>query len=69
LLLRHLDGCRDRRPVTSNTAIAELTRHSPGYIKGLPAARLAERIGLEEVRQACTVESALAAFLSTIGFA
>jgi hypothetical protein len=69
LLLRHLDGCRDRQPLTSYLAIEELERRWPGYEKGLSAMRLAARIGAREVRQALEVEPELACFLAALGFA
>jgi RloB-like protein len=68
LLLRHLPSCRERRPPMTALAIDELERHWPGYVKGLPAIRLAERIDAAAVRQAAAVEPELAAFLRTIGF-
>jgi hypothetical protein len=68
LLLRHLENCRDLRPPTTTQAMAQLTRHWPSYTKGLSAMRLAERIGLEELRRVQQVEKDLAAFLVEIGF-
>jgi hypothetical protein len=68
LLLRHLEGCRDRRPATPALGIAELARYWPGYAKGLSATRLAERINEIAVRQALGVEPELADFLASIGF-
>jgi hypothetical protein len=69
LLLRHLEGCRDRQPLNSYQAVEELERRWPGYEKGLPAMRLADRIGAREVRQAVEVEPELAGFLADLGFA
>jgi hypothetical protein len=68
LLLRHLDGCRDRRPVTSTLAEQELKRRWPEYEKGMSAMRLAARLGAHELRQALEVEPDLASFLSDLGF-
>ena len=68
LLLRHLPNCRDLRPPVTARAVAELERHWPGYVKGLPKTRLAERVDAAAVRQAAAVEPELAAFLRTIGF-
>ncbi len=68
LLLRHLENCRDLRPPTTEEAALQLTRRWPEYVKGLPAMRLAQRIGEKEVMQALQVELELAAFLTDIGF-
>jgi hypothetical protein len=68
LLLRHLPGCRDYQPPTTPLALAELERHWPGYVKGLPALRLADRVDAAAVRQAAAVEPELADFLTAIGF-
>jgi hypothetical protein len=68
LLLRHLDGCRDRRPLSTESACRELDRFWPGSGKGMSAQRLAERIDESAVRQAAEVESELAKFLTDIGF-
>jgi hypothetical protein len=43
-------------------------RHWLGYVKGLPAVRLANRIDAAAVRQAAAVEPGLADFLTAIGF-
>jgi hypothetical protein len=67
-LLRHLQGCKDQRPQTSALAMSALRHHWPEYTKGMPATRLADRIGDAEVRQAQAVEPELAAFLADIGF-
>lgn len=68
LLLRHLEGCRDLRPVMSAQALADLRQHWPGYVKGMPAARLADRIGHEEVQRVLDVEPDLAGFLADVGY-
>lgn len=67
-LLRHLDRCRDLRPPTAEQALAELLRRWPEYVKGMPAAKLAERIGHAEVQRVLTVESELAGFLAEVGY-
>lgn len=66
LLLRHLDGCRDLKPPKGNS-LATLRRHWPEYQKASTALRLAERITLAQIRQACAVEPELSAFLTAIG--
>jgi hypothetical protein len=68
LLLRHLDGCRDRQPATTALAEQELKRHWPEYEKGMSAVRLAARLGARELRQALEVEHDLAALVSDLGF-
>jgi hypothetical protein len=68
LLLRHLDGCRDRKPANAALAEQELTRHWPDYEKGMSARRLAVRLSARELRQALDVERDLAAFLTDLGF-
>ena len=68
LLLRHLDGCRDRQPATCALAEQELKRHWPEYEKGMSAMRLARRLGARELRQALEVEHDLAALLSDLRF-
>jgi hypothetical protein len=68
LLLRHLDGCRNRQPPTSALAEQELKRHWPEYEKGQSAVRLRARLGARELRQVLEVEHDLASFLSDLGF-
>jgi hypothetical protein len=62
LLLRHLEGCRDLRRPTSDLSLQELRRRWPDYDKGMPAGRLATRIGANELRRVLQVEHELAAF-------
>jgi RloB-like protein len=69
LLLRHLENCGDLRPPTSDQAERQLRLHWPDYKKGLSAIKLAQRIGVAEVRQILPIELDLAAFLREIGFA
>jgi hypothetical protein len=45
-----------------------LSQAWPGYRKGMPAARLAERIDHGAIARAAAVEAALAGLLTTIGF-
>ena len=67
LLLRHLAGCETLRP--PSTRVAEVLRRQwPEYGKGMSAARLAARLGLDDLRRALRVEAELAAFLAELGF-
>jgi hypothetical protein len=68
LLLRHLDGCRDRRPATCDQAERELKQRWPDYQKGMAARQLALRIGAAQLCQAYEVEPTLAEFLLAIGW-
>ena len=68
LLLRHFEGCAQLRPQTVNQALAQLRQRWPDYAKGLPAARLEQRIGHTELSRIITVEPALADFLTGIGY-
>jgi hypothetical protein len=63
LLLRHLENCANLRPLTTGEAKLQLVRRWPDYVKGVPAMRLALRIGERDVRQVLQVEPDLAAFL------
>jgi hypothetical protein len=67
LLLRHLDGCAQKRPATTALAIAALAQQWPAYKKGMAAARLAERIDQSAVARAAEVEPELAALLGEAG--
>jgi hypothetical protein len=66
LLLRHLDGCAKKRPMTSGDAGAMLKTAWPEYRKPMTKLQLAQRIDLEAVRRAAAVEPALHAFLRDI---
>jgi hypothetical protein len=66
LLLRHLDGCQQLRP-PAGASLGELRNRWPDYEKGLTAAQLSEKIGLDHVRRACAVENELRFFLTAIG--
>jgi hypothetical protein len=66
LLLRHLRGCEQRRPPAGQSLI-QLRREWKGYEKGMSWQALAERIGIEDIRRACTAETELNAFLRAIG--
>lgn len=68
LLLRHLDGCQALRPQTPATALTELLRYWPDYVKGSSAAQLLRRIGAKQIAAAAAVEPSLREFLSDIGF-
>lgn len=66
LLLRHLDGCSQRRPPTTPSAQTALQAAWPEYAKPMTKLLLARRLGLVEVRRVATVEVALATLLRTI---
>lgn len=68
LLLRHFDGCGTRRPNDTAQALRDLRQRWPEYEKGLPAVRLAERIGEAELQRIRPVELELAWFLERVGF-
>ncbi|GMM59935.1 RloB domain-containing protein [Novosphingobium pituita] len=68
LLLRHLKGCSQRRPGNTPRALADLEREWQGYRKGLPAARLADRIDEDALGRVAAVEPELAILLAAIGF-
>lgn len=67
LLLRHLDGCAQRRPASTALAIAALAQEWPAYKKGMAASRLAERIDQSALTRAAHVEPELAALLGQAG--
>lgn len=67
LLLRHLPGCQNLRPATTQLAQQELTRRWPEYRKPMSAVRLASRIGFGEITAACEVEPSLCDFLRRCG--
>lgn len=66
LLLRHLEGCEQRRP-PAGQSLAQLRREWDGYEKGMSAQALGARIGIDDIRRACGVEAELDAFLRAIG--
>ena len=68
LLLRHLPGCQNLRPATTQLAEQELLRHWPEYRKPMAAVRLASRIGIDQVRAACASEPSLNDLLRRCGF-
>jgi hypothetical protein len=65
-LLRHLPGHRNDDPPAHRTEQA-LKAAWPDYRKGMPALRLAERIGPAEVLRAAVAHDGLADFLADIG--
>lgn len=67
LLLRHMPGCSDRKPLTCRIAQQELKRSWPEYEKPMSRARLAKRINLDTIRQAAGVVPELRAFMEDIG--
>ncbi len=67
LLLRHLSGCQNLRPATTQLAEQELLRRWPEYRKPMSAMRLATRIGFDEITAACGVEESLCDFLRRCG--
>jgi hypothetical protein len=68
LLLRHLEGCAQLQPATSQQALAELRHRWPEYVKGMPALRLADQIDDGAIQRARAVEAELAGFLADIGY-
>jgi hypothetical protein len=67
LLLRHLTQCQTLRPPSTPTANAQLTQRWPKYEKPMTAGELAEKLDIDAVRRAATVEPELAAFLDIVG--
>lgn len=67
MLLRHLDGCAQLRPPTTNVASQQLAARWPGYAKATPATRLADRIDGAAVTRAVAVEPELAVLIAVIG--
>jgi hypothetical protein len=68
LLLRHIPGCHALRPLLPADAFQKLLSYWPDYRKGVPTAYLQQRLSIDDLRRACTVESELSAFLNTIGY-
>ena len=68
LLLHHLPGHADKKPPDSNSAEKRLQAAWPEYNKPMAREKLSRRIGIEEVRQAMSVEPELKAFLQDIGW-
>jgi hypothetical protein len=66
LLVRHLDGFAQKRPMTSAAAGVMLKAAWPDYRKPMTKIQLARRIDLDAVRRAAAVEPALLAFLRDI---
>ena len=67
LLLRHMPGCSDRKPLTCHIAQKALKRFWPEYEKPMSRVRLAKRINLDTIGQAAGVVPELRAFLEDIG--
>ena len=67
LLPRHLPGCVDRRPQTTELSLTQLKTQWPEYRKPMTRFQLSRRIGIRELRQAANVEPELTAFLKAIG--
>jgi hypothetical protein len=67
LLLRHLEGCTQRRPGSTALALTRLEQQWRSYKKGMPAVRLAERIDLAALVRVAAVEPALAGLLTSAG--
>ncbi len=65
-LLRHMQGHADKRPLNSNEAEKALIKAWPEYGKPMTRKKLSRRIGINEIRQAMTVEPELKAFLRAI---
>lgn len=66
MLLRHLDGFAQNRPLTSRAAEAMLRAAWPDYRKPMTKIQLARRIDLDAVQRAAAVEPSLSAFLREI---
>lgn len=67
LLLRHLDGCDQLRPLSTSIACQQLVARWANYEKGMPATRLAERLDRAAITRVAAVEDELAALLQEIG--
>jgi hypothetical protein len=67
LLLRHFRGCENRRP-PNGLSMSALKKQWPSYEKGMTISQLADYIGVDDIRRACTVEPELYRFLDAIGF-
>ena len=65
-LLRHLDGCQQLRP-PAGASFNALNQRWPEYRKAIPQMQLAERISIEHIRRAATVEDELRVFLAAVG--
>lgn len=66
LLLRHLDGRADRRPMTSAASLQALEREWPEYQKPMTRHDLSRRLDLASVRRAGAVHPELRALLATL---
>lgn len=66
LLLRHIAGCEHRRP-PSGSSMSALRKEWPTYTKGMSAQALIERIGIDELKRASTVEAELRNFFHALG--
>lgn len=67
VILRHLEGCQQRRP-PAGASMAALLREWPAYRKAMSSHEIGGRITLANIRLVCAVEPELAAFLRSIGF-
>ncbi len=67
LLLRHLEGRADRRPMTSPDSLQALQRDWPEYRKPMTRHDLRRRLDLEAVRRAGGVHPDLAQLLAVLG--
>ena len=68
LLLRHLEGCQQLQPATSQLALAALSDRWPDYAKGMSAVGLAEMIDAAALARVLAVEVELAEFLAKVGY-
>ena len=66
LLLRHLPDCATRRPSTTLDAMTQLRARWSQYERPMSAIRLAERLNLEAIDQAASVETELHNFLARL---
>jgi hypothetical protein len=65
-LLRHLDDCQQLRP-PAGTSMVALRRRWADYRKAQTQVQLAQRITMEHIQRACSVEPSLRDFLVSIG--
>jgi hypothetical protein len=67
VLLRHLEGCAQLRPSSTNLAGQQLAARWAGYEKAMPAARLAKRLDQAAIARAAAVEPNFAELFHVIG--
>jgi hypothetical protein len=67
VLLRHLEGCAQLRPPSTNLAGQQLAARWAGYQKAMPAAQLARRLDKAAIARAGAVEPNFAELFQVIG--